>query len=100
MTWPRPPTPVRRWVMNVQGWNKFQPGIGIWGKSWWARSRPAGAMQQINGRGSCHGFTKYLEAEVVTRLWRAAHPVPALRAIRHRPDTGPAPTANGSAEGC
>src|ERR1700704_4530141 len=65
-----------------------------------ARSRPAGAMQQINGRGSCHGFTKYLEAEVVTRLWRAAHPVPAIRAIRHRPDTGPAPTANGSAEGC
>src|SRR3979411_497444 len=47
MTWPRPPTPVRRWVRNVQGWNKFQLGSGS-GRNLWI-----GAVdRRITGRGA------------------------------------------------
>src|ERR1700704_430169 len=102
MTWPRPPTPVRRWVMNVQGWNKFRPGPGEAEDSSDCGNprlqRRSGLTREVKALRFHAGVPKL--ADVAMRLWRAVHPVPPIRAIRHTPDTGPAPTANGYAEAC
>src|ERR1700730_17032980 len=61
MTWPRPPTPVRRWVMNVQGRNKFHPGSGS--------EKSLGRLGRGGGRDAADQWLR-LMPRILESTWR------------------------------